>query len=118
LSIRNYLIISSIDWSVNWQIHHQLATSLVAQGNRVLFMENTGVRPPRPGDLQRVISRLRNWLRSTRGFTEARPGLTLFSPLLLPFPYSKLCLLINRFLLYRALSKWMKIARFSDPVAM
>lgn len=118
MSSRNFLIVSSIDWSVNWQIHHQLATSLINEGNRVLFMENTGVRPPRPGDLQRVISRLRNWFRSTRGFSEALPGLTLFSPLLLPLPYSKVCLLINRFLLQRALSKWMKIARFSDPIAI
>jgi uncharacterized SAM-binding protein YcdF (DUF218 family)/glycosyltransferase involved in cell wall biosynthesis len=112
----DYIIISSIDWSCNWQIHQQLATSLVESGHRVLFIENTGVRAPRVGDFGRVIARIRTWLKSTRGFFDVREHLTVFSPLFVPFPYSRLALFINRHLLSRATSKWIKINRFNDLV--
>ena len=102
---RDYLIISSIDWSENWQMHQQLATALVKSGNRVLFIENTGVRAPRVGDFIRISSRIRNWVRSTRGFFDIQENLTVFSPIFLPFPYSWLALIINRFLLSRSIEK-------------
>ena len=110
------MIISSIDWSRNWQIHQQLATSLVKSGNRVLFIENTGVRAPRSGDLGRIRDRIRNWLKSTRGFFDVTENLTVFSPIFLPFPYSRFILLINRYLLSNTIAKWIKIQRFHDPV--
>ncbi len=114
--LRNYVIISSIDWSENWQIHQQLATSLVESGHRVLFIENTGVRALRAGDFGRIRDRLRNWLKSTRGFLDVRDGLTVFSPILLPFPYSSLALMINRYLFYTLIAKWIKITRFYDSI--
>ena len=48
---KDVIIISSIDWSTHWQMHHQLATSLVEAGHRVLFIENTGVRTPQLKDI-------------------------------------------------------------------
>ena len=113
---RDYVIISSIDWSENWQIHQMLATSLVESGHRVLFVENTGVRGPRMGDIGRIGDRVRNWIKSTRGFCDVRENLTVFSPIFLPFPYSRLILIFNRFLLTRKIIKWIKIRRFNDPV--
>lgn len=113
---RCYVIISSIDWSRNWQIHQQLATSLVESGNRVLFIENTGVRAPRSGDFGRIRNRIRNWLKSTRGFFDVTENLTVFSPIFLPFPYSRFVLSVNRCLLSNTIAKWMKIQRFHDPV--
>ena len=113
---RDYLIISSIDWSENWQMHQQLATALVETGNRVLFIENTGVRAPRAGDFSRISSRIRNWIKSTRGFFDTQENLTVFSPIFLPFPYSWLALIINRFLLSRSIEKWMLIERYQSPV--
>lgn len=113
---RNVIIISSIDWATHWQMHQQLATSLVAAGNRVLFVENTGVRGPRFEDIGRVRERIINWFKSARGFREIQPDLTVFFPLFLPFPYSRLAGWINRFMLSRSVSKWMRIARFHDPV--
>ena len=62
-------------------------STLAASGHRVLFVENTGVRPPRLGDLPRVRQRLRNWWRGTKGFREERPNLFVYSPLVLPLPY-------------------------------
>ena len=115
---RNIIIISSIDWTTHWQMHHQLATSFIAFGNRVLFVENTGARSPKAGDFNRIRERISNWLKSTRGFREVQPGLTVFSPLFLPFPYSMVAGSINRFFLSISIKRWMRIARFYDPVAI
>ena len=40
------LCISSIDWDFIWQGHQEIMSTLAAQGHRVLFLENTGVRAP------------------------------------------------------------------------
>ena len=82
----DWVIISSINWAENWQMHQQLATALVDTGHRVLFIENTGVRAPRRGDLGRIWNRLRNWFNSTNGFSDVRDHLTLLFPLVLPMP--------------------------------
>lgn len=117
---KDCVIFSSIDWSRNWQIHQHLATSLVEAGHRVLFIENTGVRAPRAtaSDFNRVRQRIRNWLKSTGGFSDIRDNLTVFSPLLLPFPYFWPAILLNRWWVSRAIGKWMRANRFHDPVVI
>ena len=94
--------ISSIDWDFIWQGHQQIMSALAAHGNRVLFIENTGVRPPRFADFQRVRHRLARWWNSTKGFREEAPNLFVYSPLIVPLPYSRLARVINRWLLLRA----------------
>jgi uncharacterized SAM-binding protein YcdF (DUF218 family)/glycosyltransferase involved in cell wall biosynthesis len=113
---RDVICISSIDWDTHWQIHQQIAWSLVAAGNRVLFVENTGVRSAGVRDLSRLRQRVRNWWRSTKGFREVQPGLFVFSPVFLPFPYSALARWFNRTLLFRTLRRWMAAAEFSRPI--
>lgn len=115
---KDFVIISSIDWSEIWQMPQQLASSLVKSGHNVLFVENTGVRSPRFADATRISSRIKNWLIGVRGFSSVTNGLTVFSPLFIPLPYSKIALIINRFLLYREISKWMKSAKFYNPVVI
>lgn len=116
LNGRDFVIISSIDWSEIRQMPQHLATSLLESGHRVLFIENTGVRSPRLGDVARIGSRIRNWLKGTRGFFDIQDDLTVFSPLFIPLPYSKLVLAINHFLLSSAIEKWMRSSRFYNPV--
>src|SRR5437868_10130962 len=94
---------SSIDWHFIWQGHQEIMSTLAANGNRVLFVENTGVRAPSMRDLPRVRQRIRNWWRGTKGFRRERDNLFIYSPLLLPFPYSPLVRRINRVLLTRVL---------------
>src|SRR5438105_7710152 len=113
---RNILCISSIDWAEHWQIHQELMSRLADAGNRVLYIENTGVRAPRIADLSRVGRRVSNWWHSTKGFREVRPNLFVYSPLFLPFPYSRLAGWINRVLLFRALERWMQATRFTQPI--
>src|SRR5262245_14221034 len=112
----NLLCVSSIDWSEHWQIHQELMTRLAAQGNRVLYIENTGVRPPRVADLSRMRRRIVNWWRSTRGFRVERENLFVYSPLFLPFPYSRVAGWLNRVLLFRALTRWMQATGFTRPI--
>ena len=113
---RDIICISSIDWDTHWQIHQQIAQSLVAAGNRVLFVENTGVRSAGVRDLSRLRQRVRNWWRSTKGFREVQPGLFVFSPMFLPFPYSALARWFNRTLLFRTVRRWMAAADFNRPI--
>lgn len=108
--------ISSIDWDFIWQGHQQIMSALAAQGNRVLFIENTGVRSPRIQDLPRLRQRLVRWWRSTKGFCKEQENLTVFSPLIIPLPYSRLARRVNRALLMRAIRRWMRAARFGRPI--
>jgi uncharacterized SAM-binding protein YcdF (DUF218 family) len=118
LTGRDIICLSSIDWDAHWQIHHQLASSLVEAGNRVLFIENTGVRTPGVRDFARVRQRVANWWRSTKGFREIRPGLFVYSPLFLPFPYSVLARWFNRTVLFRGLQRWMSATGFRRPILL
>ena len=111
------LCISSIDWEFIWQGHQEIMTRLAADGHRILFVENTGVRAPNLRDLPRVRQRIRNFRRGTKGFREERPNIFLYSPLLLPWPYFAPSRWVNRFVLIRALSRWMRATGFHQPIA-
>jgi uncharacterized SAM-binding protein YcdF (DUF218 family) len=111
------LCISSIDWDFIWQGHQEIMSRLAADGYRVLFVENTGVRAPNMRDLPRVRQRVRNWWRGTKGFRQERPNLFIYSPLLLPWPYFRPSRWINRLVLMRALRRWMGATGFFQPIA-
>jgi uncharacterized SAM-binding protein YcdF (DUF218 family)/glycosyltransferase involved in cell wall biosynthesis len=113
---RDVVCISSIDWDFIWQGHQEIMSTLADEGHRVLFVENTGVRAPRVRDLPRVGQRIRNWWRGTKGFRQERPNLFVYSPLLLPLPYSRVARTVNRFLLGRALRRWMRATGFYQPI--
>ena len=113
---RDVICISSIDWDFIWQGHQEIMSRLAASGHRVLFVENTGVRPLRWSDLPRLKQRLRNWRRGTKGFREERPNLFVQSPLVLPFPYFNLARRINRWMLKRSITRWMSVVGAARPV--
>jgi uncharacterized SAM-binding protein YcdF (DUF218 family)/glycosyltransferase involved in cell wall biosynthesis len=116
LTGQNVICISSIDWDFIWQGHQQLMSMLAAQGNKVLFVENTGVRRPMFRDMSRLRQRIRNWRRGTKGFRRERENLFVYSPLVLPFPYSRIARWINRFIIVRAIRRWMKATGLQRPV--
>jgi uncharacterized SAM-binding protein YcdF (DUF218 family)/glycosyltransferase involved in cell wall biosynthesis len=116
LTGRDIVCISSVDWGFHWQIHQEIMSTLAANGNRVLFIENTGVRAPGVGDIGRVRDRIRNWWRSTKGFRLERDNLFVYSPLLLPLPYSRVARWFNRHLLFRPLRRWMAVTGFRRPI--
>lgn len=113
---RDIVCISSIDWDFIWQGHQQIMSTFAARGNRVLFIENTGVRAPRLGDVSRLRHRLARWWASTKGFRQEAENLYVFSPLIVPLPYSRVARWINRLLLVRALRRWMRVTGFGRPI--
>ncbi len=86
LTGRDIIYISSIEWTFLWQPHQEIALRLARSGNRVLYIENTGVRAPGLGDVGRVFARLKSWWGSlrSRGVREVAPNLYVCSPLVLP----------------------------------
>lgn len=83
---RDIICISSIDWDFLWQGHQEITSRLVQAGNRVLYIENTGVRTPGIRDAGRVRTRLKKWIGSLRsnGVREVAPNIYVCSPLVLP----------------------------------
>ena len=83
---RDFIVISSIDWDFLWQTPQEIASRLARAGNRVLYVENTGVRAPRLGDARRIVKRFARWTRSaaSRGVREVIPNVHVCSPLVLP----------------------------------
>jgi len=116
LSRPDVVCISSIDWDFIWQGHQEIMSTFAANGHRVLFVENTGVRAPSMRDLPRLRQRVRNWWKGTKGFREERQNLFVYSPLLFPLPYSRVARWVNRFLLVRALNRWMRATGFYRPI--
>ena len=110
------LCISSIDWDFLWQQHQEIMSTFARHGNRVLFIENTGVRSPRLSDIPRIWQRLKNWRKSLWGFRTQSDGLYIYSPLVLPFPYSRIARLINRWIVVCSIRWWMRNMRFPNPI--
>ena len=118
LTGEDIICFSSIDWDFNWQGHQEIMTRFAAAGNRVLFVENTGVRTPSLKDYRRLVRRLHNWWNSYRGFRQQGRNLYVFSPLLIPFPHSRIARLFNRFVFTRQLNSWCRSQRFNNPVVI
>jgi glycosyltransferase involved in cell wall biosynthesis len=86
LAGRDLIIISSIEWDFLWQGPQEIASRLAREGNRVLYVENTGVRWPRLNDARRVASRLLRWAGAftSHGLRTISPNLHICTPLVLP----------------------------------
>ncbi len=112
----DFVIFGARDWNNDWITQHRLAKSLSEQGYRVLFIENTGVRSLKLKDFPRVIERIKNWFSSTRGFKKIDKNLTIFSPILIPLPYSEIAKHFNSFFFSRILRFWLNKNRFNNMV--
>ncbi len=107
---RNIVCLSSIDWDFLWQGHQEIMASLAEAGNRVLFVESTGVRAPTVRDLPRLWRRLQTaWApeRPQASSTRRRrpDNVRVYSPVVLPLPYSRTAQALNRPILQRAIQR-------------
>lgn len=116
LKNQDIICISSIDWDFIWQGHQEIMSVFAGNGNRVLFIENTGVRAPGIKDLSRLHKRFRDYFRGIKGIREEARNLYVYSPIVLPFPYSRVARLINRYILLSVITRWMKVMNFVDPI--
>ena len=112
----DFVIFGARDWNNDWITQHRLATSLAKSGNRVLYIENTGVRSLKIKDFPRVIERIKNWFKSNRGFRKINENLVIYSPILIPLPYSEIAKYINSFFFSRILRYWLNKNRFNNVV--
>jgi hypothetical protein len=106
----NIICLAAIDWAFNWQIPQEVAAGLASAGNRVLFIENTGIRRPHLDDLDRLRARLRNWRATPGGLRSASEGVDVLSPMILPLPYARWAQAVNQPLLRRAIERWLAAA--------
>jgi len=83
---RDIIILSSIEWEFLWQGPQEIASRLARAGNRVLYIENTGVRSPTLRDARRVVSRLISWAATfaSKGLRTVESNLYVSSPVVLP----------------------------------
>lgn len=116
LKNEDIICVSSIDWDFVWQGHQEIMSTFARNGNRVLFIENTGVRAPTFKDMSRIRKRIISWAKSIKGFRRETDSLYIYSPVILPFPYSRIARWFNRRLIIPALRRWMKAVEFHDPV--
>ena len=72
LQSQNIICISSIDWDFIWQGHQEIMSTFARNGNRVLFLENTGVRAPTLRDIPRLKKRFINWSKGVRGIRKEK----------------------------------------------
>jgi glycosyltransferase involved in cell wall biosynthesis len=118
LTGRDIIYISSIEWDFLWQQNQEIAIRLGRAGNRVLYIENTGVRAPGLGDAKRVFSRLKRWsgALSSSGVREVSPNVYVCSPLVLPPFGSGLRKIVNNRLLLPLVRRAAKSLNFRDPL--
>lgn len=113
---KDIICISSIDWDFIWQGHQEIMSVLAKNGNRVLFIENTGVRAPTVKDISRIRHRFLNWKKGFKGIRKELENLYVYSPLALPLPYSRLAIKINKMLMLSVIRRWMASMEFHNPV--
>jgi glycosyltransferase involved in cell wall biosynthesis len=118
LTGRNIVCVSTIDWDFLWQEHQALTSLFAKAGNRVLFIENTGIRTPGWKDRGRVLARLRKWADGRGRFQPVMENVTLYSPLALPFPYSPLAQRLNRMWVLGTIRRWLAKNGFRDLIVL
>ncbi len=113
---KQIVCLSSINWEFNWQGHQEIMARFAAAGNTVLYVENTGIRTPHFGDWPRLWQRLLDWRKGAQGIREVRERLYVCSPVLLPFPYSRVAQWINRWLFTGVVKRWMRLLGVQRPI--
>lgn len=118
LSGRDIILISSIEWDFNWQGHQEIAKRLVESGNRVLYIENMGVRSPGLHDARRVALRFAHWAKALPGggVRQVSPNLYVCSPLILPPFGSKFRRQVNRRVMLSLVRRTVKNLGFKPEI--
>lgn len=118
LTGRDIIFISSIEWDFLWQVHQEIALRLARAGNRVLYIENTGIRSPGLRDAGRVALRIKRWLTAWRwgGVRQVAPEVFVTSPLMFPPFGSWGRVLVNRHLFSRLVTRIASRLKMRDPI--
>jgi len=102
------------DWNSDHKVSsHHIANELL-RGNRILYVETGGMRPPRKStrDLKRIILRIISWLKGVR---KLQDDLYIYSLIILPF-HNKWTLRFNTWINMLVLRKAIKKYQFESPI--
>ena len=113
--------LAGCDWTASWQPTQEIMTRLAEQGHQILYIDPTGTRTVRLREWRRVWHRLKaKWFHSYpqtayRGYglqeevlrIQHHPNITLYHPLLFPWPLSRVWTILNRHLLMRRIRRWL-----------
>ena len=65
-------------------------------------------------DLKRVFLRAINFINSAKGFKNQSQNFSIFSPIILPYPYSKIALYFNKYIYVNNIKKWIEINKLNN----
>ena len=99
--------LSGCEWDFTWQPTQEIMLRLARAGNRVLYVEPTGMRSIRFGDWRRILGRLWKKVAGAKRSNALPPALTVYAPLVLPFPHSALARSVNRRIVLHAIRRWL-----------
>ncbi|MBM4433534.1 MAG: glycosyltransferase family 1 protein [Chloroflexi bacterium] len=115
----DHVCISSIDWGYLWQGPQEVMTRLSHAGGRVVYVDHMGVRAPYLEDWRRIVARAIAWIRAPRGRPigrSAQDRIFVISPVVLPFPWSRVARAVNRAVFARRLPLRARALGLGDPV--
>lgn len=119
LTGRDIVIVSSIDWDWKWQGPQEMAVRFARNANRVLYIENPGVRAPRASDSKRLFKRLVNIIRSVRSsIREVETGVIVCTPVVLPPFGSRFRRMVNQRLSRSSVGRAIDRLGLDDPVVI
>ena len=96
-------------------VNAQHLMSRLGRKNRVLYLNNMGLRPPGASftDIAKIFERVTEWTSSVR---ERAPGCFVLSPIVLPFHGVEIIRRLNERLLLWRIRRWMRKLKFSSPI--
>jgi glycosyltransferase involved in cell wall biosynthesis len=92
----------SVDFNANWQRPQAIAAALAERGASVLYVNNLGVRLPGVRDARRLSRRLRGIVNGHAG---VGPGLSVATPIVLPFQHVQPVRALGRATLLRRIAR-------------
>ena len=104
---RDIVCLAGCEWDFTWQPTQEIMLRLAKAGNRVLYVQPTGTRTMRVSDWRRILERVRGKVAGVQRSSALPPELTIYSPLVLPFPYSRVARSINRWILFWKIERWL-----------
>jgi teichuronic acid biosynthesis glycosyltransferase TuaH len=110
---KKIIIFSSVEWDINWQIHHEIATRL-SKNNDVLYVENLGSRTFAIKDLNRIFPRILKWIKSKSGFIKINKSLYTYTPLFIPVHYSRIFISLNKNIILNNIYKWIDFKKANN----
>lgn len=114
---RDHVCLAGIDWGYLWQGPQEVMSRFARAGGKVIYVNHAGIRRPHLEDWRRIAGRVRDWASRPRGgAVPGVPGVTVISPMVLPFPWSRTARRVNRTIFADRLPGMARNAGLDRPV--